>query len=57
MIVHSLTGTYLQALPPFTPVGFEVVGHKAGGMIFYPLKIHIPPSKSRVIYFVSEEKR
>ena len=57
VIVHSLTATALQTLPPFSPVGFDVVGGCADTLIFFPLKLHIPPSKSRVIYLTSEDKR
>jgi len=40
-----------------SPSGFDVIGGIADALLFFPLKLHIPPTKSRVIYLTSEEKR
>jgi hypothetical protein len=46
-VMHSLVGTFAKELPE------EVV--KDQGIKIYPVKIILPPNKSRILYFESSE--
>jgi hypothetical protein len=46
--MHCLSGTYLKEIPDdHKQESFDA----ASGQTFFPVKIAIPPNKSRVIYF------
>ena len=49
--MHSLVGTYLKELPE------ETSNTKEGTETFWPVKIVLPPNKSRVLYFQSKEEQ
>lgn len=50
-IMHSLVGTYLKELPE------ETINSKDGVEAFWPVKIVLPPNKSRVLYFQTKEEQ
>lgn len=50
-IMHSLVGTYLKELPE------ESSNSKEGLETFWPVKIVLPPNKSRVLYFQTKEEQ
>lgn len=50
-IMHSLVGTYLKELPE------ETVNSKEGQDTFWPVKIVLPPNKSRVLYFQTRDEQ
>ncbi len=41
--MHSLIGTFIKEMPPESSV--------SEGCILYPIKIILPPNKSRLLYF------
>ena len=49
--MHSLTGTYLKDLPS------ESCNTREGKETYWPLKVVLPPNKSRVLYFKTEEEQ
>ena len=49
--MHSLVGTYLKELPE------ETVNSKEGQDTFWPVKIVLPPNKSRVLYFQTRDEQ
>lgn len=48
-VMHSLVGTFIKDVPP--------EDSKSEGCRLYPVKIMLPPSKSRVLYFKSQEQQ
>ena len=44
-VMHSLTGTFIKEIPPEKDPDSE--------KLFYPVKIVLPPNKSRILYFDS----
>ena len=48
-VMHSLTGTFIKDLPEETCI--------SQNMVLWPVKIVLPPNKSRVLYFGSKEEQ
>ena len=49
--MHSLVGTYLKELRE------ETVNSKEGQDTFWPVKMVLPPNKSRVLYFQTRDEQ
>ena len=49
-IMHSLIRTFSKEQP-------EEVVHDLGNMTLWPVKIILPPNKSRIVYFETEEEQ
>lgn len=54
VIMHTLVGTYVQELKEMEIEDEELNNLEGGGLMkVWPLKIIIPPSKSRMLFFTT----
>lgn len=48
-VMHSLVGTFIKEVPP--------ENSQSEGCLLHPVKIMLPPNKSRILYFKSQDQQ